>query len=150
MDCNSGAVHCYIVLDYSSEETLKSLRRFASLRGWPSVISSDPGSQLESSSGRLESWWENMKNHLGKYAAGQRFEWRVSPAKSPWRQGRSEVRIKAIKRLLQVSIGSSRLTPSELQTVLFEAANLANERPIGVNRRPNVDGTFKVITQTAS
>ena len=146
VDCNSGAVHCDIVLDYSAEETLKALRRFASLRGWPSVISSDPGSQLESSSGRLESWWNTMRDQLAEYATGSRFEWRVSPAKSPWRQGRSEVRIKVIKRLLQISVGPSRLTPSELQTVLFEAANLTNERPIGVNRTPNSDGSFTVIT----
>ena len=85
------------MLDYSAEETLMALRRFASLRSWPLVIESEPGSQLESSSGRLESWWKTMKNKLGEYAAAPRFEWRVSPAKSPWRQGHSEVRNKAIK-----------------------------------------------------
>ena len=56
VDKNSGAVHCDVVLDYSAQETLKTLRRFAALCGWPSEISSDLGSQLDSSSGKLESW----------------------------------------------------------------------------------------------
>ena len=57
-----------------------------------------------------------------------------------------ETRIKVIKRLLKISVGTTRLTPSELQTVMFEAANLSNERPLGVNKTPDADGTFKVLT----
>ena len=51
-----------------------------------------------------------------------------------------------IKRLIKVSVGVTRLTPSELQTVLFEVANLSNDRPIGVNRSPEADGTYHVLT----
>jgi len=53
VDKNSGAVHCDVVLNYSAQETLKTLRRFAALCGWPSEISSDLGSQLESSLGEI-------------------------------------------------------------------------------------------------
>ena len=53
VDRCSGATHSDIVLDYSAQETIKTLKRFASLRGWPVKIFSDPGSQLESSSGSL-------------------------------------------------------------------------------------------------
>ena len=38
------------------------------------------------------------------------------------------------------------MTPIELQTVLYECANLTNERPIGVNKSPKEDGSFKVLT----
>ena len=30
--------------------------------------------------------------------------------------------------------------------MLFEAANLSNERPIGIHKTPKADGTFKVLT----
>ena len=30
--------------------------------------------------------------------------------------------------------------------MLYEAANLANERPIGLNKTPSADGTYKVLT----
>ena len=146
VDRNSGAVHSDIVTDYSAQETTKTLRRFASLRGWPVRIFSDPGSQLESSSGSLESWWSLMKNQLPEFASNEGFSWLVSPANSPWRQGRCEVRIKVLKKLITIAVGNARLSPTELQTVLFEAANLCNERPIGVHRIPKADGTFEVLT----
>ena len=47
-------VHCDVVMDYSAEETIKTLKRVSSLRGWPVQMYSDPGSQLESSAGKLE------------------------------------------------------------------------------------------------
>ena len=139
VDRNSGAIHCDVALDYSTQEIIKALRRFASLRGWPTKICSDPGSQLMSSSGRLESWWKNMQTELGNLGSEENFEWEISPANSPWRQGRAESRIKSLKRLLTISVGSARLTPVELQTVLFESANICNERPVGMIRTPDVD-----------
>ena len=93
-DKNTGATHCDIVMNYSAAETLKTLRRFAAIRGWPLQFSSDPGSQLESASGKLESWWMQMRHELTDLAAKTNFSWNVSPANSPWRQGSSEVRIK--------------------------------------------------------
>ena len=146
VDSNSGALHCDIVLDYSTQEVLKSIRRFASLRGWPAIIKSDPGSQLESAAGILSGWWETLGSELIKPENTTHFNWEISPADSPWRQGRSEVSIKLIKRLLRIAIGESRLTPSELQTSLFEAADLCNQRPIGLTKVPQADGSFKVLT----
>ena len=146
VDKMSGATHCDIVMDYSAVETIKALRRFASLRGWPLKIYSDPGSQLESASGKLSLWWNEWKHQLSDFAANTNFSWELSPANSPWRQGRSEVRIKTLKRLLTIVITSVKLTPLELQTVLYEAANLCNERPLGLNKVPNADGSHAVIT----
>ena len=49
-----------------------------------------------------------------------------------------ERRIGIIKRLVRVAIGESKLWPLEMQTVLFEAANLCNERLLGVNNKVQV------------
>ena len=87
-----------------------------------------------------------MRNQLADLASTSNFKWRISPGNSPWRQGSSEVRVKCIKRLLLISVGSSKLTPTELQTVLFEASNLSNERPIGIIKTPEADGSFSVLT----
>ena len=146
IDRNSGAVHSDVVMDYSASETIKTLRRFAALRGWPVRIYSDPGSQLVSSSGKLESWWNSMGITLTNSGAELGFAWEISPSNSPWRQGRSEVRIKVLKRLITAAMGSNRVTPVELQTILYECANLCNERPIGVNKSPRADGSFEVLT----
>ena len=78
-DVNSGAVHLDIVTDYSTNAVLMSLRRFGSLRGWPGVIQSDPGSQLESASGKLENWWSTFGESLGTLTGSKNFEWKLSP-----------------------------------------------------------------------
>ena len=83
-----------------------------------------------------------LQEQLGNFALKTKFEWTISPANSPWRQGRTEVRIKTIKRLLKISVGDIKLTPAELQTVLYEAANLCNDRPIGISKTPKTDVKF--------
>lgn len=79
-DCGSGAVHLDVLRDYSAQEVLVALRRFGSLRGWPTEIQTDPGSQLESAGGQLTSWWSEAAKSLEAFAAGKEFSWRISPA----------------------------------------------------------------------
>ena len=57
-----------------------------------------------------------------------------------------ERRIRIIKRLVRVTIGESKLSPLGMQTVLFEAANLCNERPLGVNNKVQDERTYIVLT----
>ena len=144
-DVNSGAVHLDVVCDYSTVAVLMSLRRFGSLRGWPGQITSDPGSQLESASGKLESWWSSFKDQLNSFAGTKNFVWKTSPADSPWRQGKVERRIGVVKRILHMSVGDTIVTPLEFQTILMEVANICNERPLGLSK-PRDDGTYTVIT----
>ena len=144
-DCNSGAVYIDIVQDYSASAVLMTLKRFGSLRGWPGVISTDPGSQLESASGILNQWWKSMKRALREFGSSKNFEWKISPPDSPWRQGKVERRIGIVKKLLRLSVGDSRLTPLELQTTFYEIANICNERPLGLSK-PREDGSYVLIT----
>ena len=144
-DVNSGAVHIDVITDYSTNAVLMTLRRFGSLRGWPGQMRSDPGSQLESASGKLENWWSSFGESLQTLSSSKNFEWILSPPDSPWRQGKAERRIGVIKDLLRVSVGDTRVTPLELQTIFMEISNICNERPIGVSK-PRADGTYTVIT----
>lgn len=86
-----------------------------------------------------------MESGLRELGNSKNFQWKISPPDSPWRQGRAERRIAIVKRLLRLSIGDSILTPVELQTVLYETANICNERPIGLSR-PRDDGSYSLIT----
>ena len=144
-DVNSGAVHLDIVQDYSTHAVVMTLRRYGALRGWPGIICSDPGSQLEAASGKLESWWQTMGDALRSLGSSKNFRWEVSPTYSPWRQGKAERRIGVVKKLLTLSLGDTRVTPIELQTILFECANICNERPIGMSK-PREDGSYSLIT----
>ena len=42
--------------------------------------------------------------------------------------------MKSVKKSIKIAVGEQVLTYPELQTVLYEAANLVNERPIGIHR----------------
>ena len=144
-DVNSGGVYIDVVSDYSANAVLTTMRRFGSLRGWPRVIYSDPGSQLESAGGKLQCWWLQMQDALATFAGSKSFRWETSPADSPWRQGKVERRIAVIKKLIKLAIGDSRVTPLELQTVFFEISNICNERPITI-AKPREDGSYCLVT----
>merc|ERR1712030_280880 len=88
-DVYSGAVHCDVVDDYSAAAVIATIRKFAALRGWPLVVSSDPGSQLVSAGGKLESWYQGMEKSLQELASLRKFHLEISPANSPWRQGKT-------------------------------------------------------------
>ena len=53
-------------------------------------------------------------------------------ADAPWENGCSESLIKSVKRCIMMSVGTNILSWSELQTCMFEIANLLNGRPIGL------------------
>ena len=140
-DLNSGAVHLDIVQDYSTNALLATLRRFGSLHGWPGIIYTDPGSQLESAKGILEHCWIQMEHPLRDFG-----EYQKLPVECfTWRQGNAVRRIAVVKKLLHLAVADSRLTPVELQTVLFEVSNICNERPITLSK-PREDGTYAIIT----
>ena len=47
-DINSGAVYCDIVSNYGMKAVIIMLKKLSLIRGWPSKITSDSGSHLES------------------------------------------------------------------------------------------------------
>ena len=68
--------------------------------------------------------------------------WSFSPADAPWYNGAVEALVKSAKRGLNAMIGDQILTFSELQTVMFEVAQLLNQRPIGSHPNNPEDGTY--------
>ena len=119
---------------YDTDSFLLVLRRFITIHGYPAKIIADYGSQIvagaKEMTGIMEEWDWNRISRFGK-ENGMKWEFNKS-AEAPWQNGCSESLVKSTKQNLSSSIGHNVLTFSELQTVLFEIANLLNERPIGV------------------
>ena len=139
------AVHVDIASDYSTPGFLMTLRRFASIRGWPTKIFSDPGSQLKGAANELSKIitdldWDLIEEESRK--GGKGTEWKFSPADAPWYNGAVESLVKSTKRALQLAIGDNILRPLELQTCMFEAAQLVNQRPIGNHPKDPSDGVY--------
>ncbi|KAL9987899.1 hypothetical protein ACROYT_G002279 [Oculina patagonica] len=144
-DLTMRAVHIEAVFGYDTSNFLMALSRFASLRGWPEKIYSDPGSQLVGAERELKEAWQRIdRESLQKDSAQNGSTWVFGPADSPWHQGAVESLIKAAKRAIHFSVSNQRLSVPEFLTVCCEVSNLLNERPIGV--KPSVDSVINALT----
>jgi hypothetical protein len=131
------AVHIEVAVGYDTDSFLLAFQRFASVRGWPSVVYSDPGSQLIGAAKEFRDEWSKIGSEKG-------LQWIFGPADSPWHQGAAESLVKSVKRGLDLTVHNQRLSFSEFSTVCSEVANTLNERPIGV--LPGVDAEISMLT----
>ena len=142
---SSRAVYVDVAHDLSTDGFLQVLRRFATMRGWPRKIYSDKGTQFVRASNELKSIiagldWDEIKRFCLYPTRGT--EWKFAPPDGQWFNGVTESMVKSVKRALNAAIGVNVLQFSELQTCLFEAAELVNERPIGPHPSSPEEGIY--------
>lgn len=138
---STRAVHVDLAADYSTNKFLMVLRRFVSIRGYPSKLYSDNGPQLVAANEELTNIMKGWnQEELQQFGMMEGFKWEFTPA--PWKNRISEALVKSVERAITTAIGDHVMTVSELQTVCFEAANLVNERPIGRHPTSPDDGTY--------
>lgn len=144
-DMTMRAVHVEGVFGYDTDSFLLALSRFVSVRGWPTMIYSDPGSQLVSVERELREAWANLDRvSLIKKGTDNGLTWVFGPADSPWYQGAVEALIKSVKRAFVFAFHGKRFSPAEFLSVCYEVANMLNERPIG--SLPSVDAEISILT----
>ena len=132
-DLVSRAVHIEAVYGYDTHSFLLALSRFANLRGYPSDMFSDPGSQLAGADSELKSAWKNMDQDKIKYVGAEMgMTWHFGPADASWYQGAVESLIAGVKRTFKIIMSKElRFSVSEFLTMCTEVANILNERPLG-------------------
>ena len=132
-----------IATDYSTDAFLLVFRRFVSPRGYPSNIFSDSGSQLISASKELNEMFDKFDwTKIIDTSTRQGLNWNFSPPEAPWYNGCCEALIRSLTKSIVHTIGNHVLTLSEMQTVLYETANIVNERPIGTTPKTIEDGSY--------
>ena len=140
----SRAVYVDIAPDMTTDGFLQVFRRFCSLRGWPTKLYSDNGKQLVGASNELKAiisklgWKEVLKFGLPH----NKVEWEFAPPDAKWYNGATESLVKSVKRAITAAVGVNILNFSELQTIMFEAAELVNERPIGLHPSSPEEGVY--------
>ena len=140
---NTRAVHLDLAVDCSTMEFIQVLRRFFALRGVPSLMISDNGTQFVGAERQLREMIEGWdKGKLREYSAEKGMQWQFTTPGAPHQNGCAEALVKSCTIALKKAIGDQVLTPMELKTYLLESANLVNQRPIG--RIPNDpdDGSY--------
>lgn len=123
----TSAVHLEVSEDYSCDSFLLCLRRFFNLRGTPSRIQSDPGSQLMAAAIELGKW---DFSRIQEWTEGRKTEWHFIPADSQHFNGCAEAMIKVTKTQLSESLKSDNFTKGELDTFMSDAAFIVNSRPL--------------------
>ena len=136
-DMVSRAIHIEATFGYDTDSFMLALRRFVSIRGWPQKLYSDPGSQLIGAK-------KELKEAMCGFGSENGMEWIVGTPDAPWQQGAVESLVKSVKRALTIAIHNQRLSVPEFITVCSEAANLVNERPLGL--LPSLDSNINVLT----
>ena len=143
---STRAVHLDVAVDYSTEAVLHTLRRLMAVRGDVRLMISDPGSQLVGASNELAKWrkgWDHAQ--LVRFGASKAMEWKFIMANSQHQNGASEVLIKlvkGVKKSLMHSMGNTRLSLNEMNTLMLEISNLVNERPIGIQPNQNSESDY--------
>ena len=148
---STGAFHMELAKSYDSEEFLISWSRYTALRGAPYFAYTDMGSNLVSASGtsrdfrRIEAAnkkrWEAVKESTARNGT----QWRHAPSGGQHRDP-SEAGVKAVKKTLRHIMKPGPLTYDELLTVLTRAADLLNQRPLGVGHHSGGEPEAHVIT----
>ena len=140
---SSRAVHAEIAQNFSTDAFLQALRRFGCMRGWPKRIHSDNGTQLVGATKELSSVISKLSwNEVEKFGHKFGTNWSFCPPDAPWQNGSTEALVKSIKRALKCVMGEQIFTFAELQTVMYEAAQLVNQRPIGRHPTDPDEGSY--------
>ena len=140
----SRVIHADITNNYSTHAFLLAYQRFIDIRGRPEKIFSDRGSNLVGASNELKEViqgldWETIQEY-GHIKGGT--VWEFSPGDSPWYNGATEAMVKSVKKALNVVVGENVLVYSELQTAMFDAAQIVNQRPIGRHPKKPEEGSY--------
>ncbi|KAK4322627.1 hypothetical protein Pmani_006604 [Petrolisthes manimaculis] len=140
---STRASYVDLVEGYDADSLITTLRRFIAVRGFPRSMYSDYGSQLKLASKEI-GCMNRYHEKLAQFGNEGGLEWNFTKsADAPWENGCTEAMVKLVKRVMMRVIGDTILTFGELQSVMFEIANILNERPIGMkNGSSNVRGSY--------
>ena len=119
------AVHLDIVLDMSTENFIRCLKRFAARRRLLQRFISDNGKTFKVASKFLKSVFKDntVHDHLSERGC----DWTFNVERAPWWGGAFE---RMVQRCLRKTVGQASLTHDELLTAVTEIESIINSRPL--------------------
>ena len=121
------AIHLELVQTLSTESLLMAIRRFMARRGRVKKFWSDNGTNMVGANNLLKTvdW-----NKIQEATLCEKIKWKFNPPASPWYGGFWERLIGLVKDTLKRNLGRASLTYEELYTVMCDAENTINSRPL--------------------
>jgi hypothetical protein len=129
----TSALHVEFMDTYSTDSFLMALRRFMGLRGTPTRFQLDRGEQLVAAAKQVSMW--DFKEVI-QWAGKKGIEWTLVPTGGQHFNGQAERMNGLIKKQLWKTFEGKKLSHEETLTLLVEAVQKINSRPITQNPRP--------------
>ena len=122
------AVHLEVVEDLTTSKFVMCLRRLAAAKGMPSLILSDNHRTFIAGETFLLDLQQDPS--VREYLNSKSVRWKHQTPRSPWMGGHFERLVRTIKASLATAISRKLLTLEEFRTVVLEAENIVNSRPL--------------------
>ena len=142
-------VHLKLVSDLTFDAFVATLRRFIALRGKPTLIWSDHGSNSVGASRELKELakfldLQKSQGDISQFCSTQNIQWKFIHEHSPRFGGIWEAAVKSIKLHLRRVLENVKLTFEEFVTVLCQVEACLNIRPL--TPKPNDDDGLDTLT----
>ena len=122
------AVHLEVVEDLTTSKFILGLRRLAATKGMPKLILSDNHRTFIVGETFLLDLQQDPL--VREYLNNRSIRWKHQTPRSPWMGGHFERLVRTIKASLATAISRKLLSLEEFRTVVLEAENIVNSRPL--------------------
>lgn len=124
------AVHLEVAHGLTTQSCLMAISRFIARRDWPIEFLSDNGTNFQGASKELLALIRNIEFDCADEYTNARTKWTFNPPMAPHMGGVWERLVRSVKEALKAFDDGRRLTDEILQTVIVEAEDLINSRPL--------------------
>ncbi|XP_065081644.1 uncharacterized protein LOC135704133 [Ochlerotatus camptorhynchus] len=107
-----------------------AIRRFGMRRGPPIVIFSDNGTNLKAANKELQGQIQRMDVECANVFTNAKTRWSFNPPSAPHMGGVRERMVRSVKEIMSTLSNGQRLNDEILLTVISEAEEIVNARPL--------------------
>ena len=128
MCATTRAIHLEVVENLTATSFVMCLRRLTATKGMPTLILSDNHKTFIAGETFLLDLQQDPS--VQEYLSSKNVRWKHQTPRSPWMGGHFEMLVRTIKASLATAISRKLLTLEEFITVVKEAENIVNSRPL--------------------
>ncbi|XP_062700972.1 uncharacterized protein LOC115254910 [Aedes albopictus] len=124
------AIHLEVVDSLTTQSCLMAIRRFICKRGAPDEFFSDNGTNFRGAYNELKRTVERINNECAEGTTTARIKWNFNPPATPHMGGIWERLVRSVKEAFRALDDGRKLTDEILKTVVAEAEEMINSRPL--------------------
>ena len=134
------AIHVEVAHSLNTDSMINALRRFINLRGCPKEIRSDCGSNFTKADKELKDAVDEWnQQRISGFCTQRGIEWIFNPPGASHMGGPWERMIRSVRQILRALLKEQVVCDEVLSTVLTEATNILNSRPLTRNSDDPMD-----------